>query len=88
MLDHRTGCTSLPGLDSCPEALDEELQRFFRQYGMTLAPNAVPDIRTFIIDDNPSLVNLFVDILADDPWGYHLNTARGHEEKNGIARSV
>lgn len=86
MLDHQTDCPSLSGLDSCPEALDEELQRFPRQYGMPRAPTSAPDIRILISDDDPFRVNRFVDTRADDPRGYHLNTARGHKEEKGIAR--
>jgi|KBSSwiStaDraftv2_1062776.scaffolds.fasta_scaffold660478_2 hypothetical protein len=70
-------CTALGR--SCQIGL-EELQHCLRQYRMPLAPSSVPDIRILIIDD-ASLVNHFVDILADDPRGYYRNTARGHEEE-------
>src|SRR5436309_599565 len=53
----------------------EELQRFLRQYGMPLYPTSAPDIRILIVDDEPAIVDLFVDLLAGDPRGFHLETA-------------
>jgi hypothetical protein len=53
----------------------EELQRFLRQHGILPGPISAPYICILIIDDDPSIVKLFADILADDPWGFHLDTA-------------
>jgi excisionase family DNA binding protein len=53
----------------------EELQRFLRQYGMLLHPTPAPDIRILIVDDEPAIVDLFVDLFAGDPRGFHLETA-------------
>jgi excisionase family DNA binding protein len=52
-----------------------ELQRFLRQYGMPLYPTSAPDIRILIVDDEPYIVDLFVDLLTGDPRGFKLDTA-------------
>jgi two-component system, OmpR family, response regulator VicR len=71
--DGRLTAFKTPG-GHCRIAL-EELQRFLRQYGMPLYPTSAPDIRILIVDDEPTVVKLFVDMLADDPRGFILDTA-------------
>src|SRR6266704_1626047 len=68
--DGRLAAFKTPG-GHCRIAL-EELQRFLRQYGMPLYPISAPDIRILIVDDEPTIVKLFVDMLADDPRGFIL----------------
>src|SRR5262245_56190696 len=43
----------------------EELQRFLRQYRMPLYATSTPDIRILIVDDNISIMDLFVLMLAN-----------------------
>jgi len=41
-----------------------ELQRLLRQYRMLSHATSMPDIRILIVYDNPSIMGLFVHILA------------------------
>jgi excisionase family DNA binding protein len=53
----------------------KELQQFLHRYGMPPYPTLDPAIRILIVDDEPSVVDLFVHLLADDPRGFTLDTA-------------
>ena len=67
----------------CRIALQER-QHSLRQQGILLWPISVPYICILIIDEDPSIVKLFADILADDPWGFHLDTATdGYDAMSG-----
>jgi hypothetical protein len=52
-----------------------ELPRFRRQYGLSVYPSSAPYIRILIINDEPSIVDLFIDLLTGDPQGFKLDTA-------------
>lgn len=53
----------------------EEFQRFLQQYGMPAYPGREPEPRVLIVDDEPDIVELLVDVLARDPRGVKTETA-------------
>jgi excisionase family DNA binding protein len=53
----------------------QELQRFLRQYDMPLYPVPTAEIRILIVDDEPHIVDLCLDVLTADPRGFTLDTA-------------
>ncbi|MBI2460278.1 MAG: response regulator [Candidatus Rokubacteria bacterium] len=52
-----------------------EFQRFLKQYGMPAYPGREPEPRVLIVDDEPDVVELLVDVLAGDPRGFKIETA-------------
>jgi excisionase family DNA binding protein len=52
-----------------------EFQRFLKQYGMPGYPVPASEVRILIVDDEPALVDLLVDVLARDRRGFKLETA-------------
>lgn len=57
-----------------------EFQRFLQKHGMPAYPVSSSASRILIVDDEPLIVNLFVDLLARDPRGFNLETAtNGYE---------
>ena len=57
-----------------------EFQRFLRKHGMPAYPVASPTSRILIVDDEPLIVNLFVELLTRDARGFDLETAtNGYE---------
>ena len=53
----------------------KELQQFLHRHGMPPYPTPDSAIRILIVDDESSVVDLFVHLLADDPRGFTLDTA-------------
>lgn len=57
-----------------------EFQAFLREQGMPPYPHEPAEVRILIVDDEPAVVSLFVDLLSDDPRGFKLETANdGYE---------
>jgi excisionase family DNA binding protein len=56
----------------------EEFQSFLQQHGMPPYPTPAPEsaTRILIVDDEPLVVDLFVDLLTSDPRGFTLTTAQ------------
>jgi len=52
-----------------------EFQRFLKQYGMPGYPVPASEVRILIVDDEPALVDLLVDVLSRDRRGFKLETA-------------
>ena len=52
-----------------------ELQQFLHRYGMPPYPPPASPTRILIVDDEPQMVDLFVDLLTQDPRGFLLDTA-------------
>ncbi len=52
-----------------------EFQRFLQKHGMPAYPIASPTSRILIVDDEPLIVDLFVELLTRDPRGFDLETA-------------
>jgi len=52
-----------------------EFQRFLLKHGMPTYPVASPTSRILIVDDEPLIVDLFVELLTRDPRGFTLETA-------------
>jgi excisionase family DNA binding protein len=52
-----------------------EFQRFLHQHGMPPYPTLAPAARILIVDDEPFIVQLFVDLLTSDARGFVLDTA-------------
>lgn len=50
-------------------------QSFLREHGMPSYPPEPDEVRVLIVDDEPAIVSLFVDLLADHPRGFKLETA-------------
>jgi len=53
----------------------KEFQRFLQQHGMPAYPAQSPQARILIVDDEPTIVDVLVDLLAGDPRGFKLETA-------------
>lgn len=58
----------------------EELPRFRRQYGLSVYPRPAPYIRILIVNDEPSTVDLYIDLLTGDPQGFKLDTAMAGDQ--------
>jgi len=57
-----------------------EFQRFLQKHGMPPYPVPWQPTRILIVDDEPLIVNLFVEFLARDPRGFDLESAtNGYE---------
>lgn len=57
-----------------------EFQRFLQKHGMPAYPVFSPTSRILIVDDEPLIVNLFVELLTRQPRGFELETAtNGYE---------
>jgi excisionase family DNA binding protein len=54
---------------------EREFERFLRQHGMPPYGVQSRETRILIVDDEPSLVKLLVDVLSADPRGLTLDTA-------------
>jgi len=52
-----------------------EFQRFLTQYGMPSYPVGSAEPRVLIVDDEPDIVELLVDLLTADPGGFKVETA-------------
>ena len=52
-----------------------EFQRFLQKHGMPVYPVASPTSRILIVDDEPLIIDLFVELLSRDPRGFNLETA-------------
>lgn len=53
----------------------KEFQRFLKQYGMPVYPGPRSEARILIVDDEPTIVDLLVDVLTRDPRRFKLETA-------------
>lgn len=53
----------------------KEFQRFLKQYAMPAYPGPQSETRILIVDDEPAIVDLFVDVLTRDPRRFKLETA-------------
>jgi len=52
-----------------------EFQRFLQQYGMPPYPVPAAETRILVVDDEPEIVDLLVEVLARDPRGFKIETA-------------
>lgn len=73
ILDGRLTAFKTPGGHSRIEV--KEFQRFLKQYAMPAYPTPSSEARILIVDDEPAIVDLLVDVLARDPHGFKLETA-------------
>jgi CheY-like chemotaxis protein len=52
-----------------------EFQRFLKRYGIPSYLRSAPEVRILIVDDEPAIVDVLVDLLASDARGFKLETA-------------
>ncbi len=71
--DGRLSAFKTPGGHSRIEL--REFQRFLQKHGMPAYPVSSSASRILIVDDEPLIVNLFVELLARDPRAFNVETA-------------
>jgi len=71
--DGRLGAFRTPGGHSRIPL--DRFQQFLRQHGMPSYPVPSEGTRILVVDDEPDIVDIFVELLAGDPRGFKIETA-------------